>query len=108
FGVQLNNVHVSGFGTGVYVGQNTSFIDIFHSVITKNGRDIDNPQTSGANGENNYIGGHSVIADCNSAIGSSIADDCIDIQQSGNVQWTLDTVSLDDAQLASTQYGGTS
>jgi hypothetical protein len=108
FGFQLNNVHISGYGTGVYVGQNTSFIDIFHSVINKNGRAIDNPQTSGANGENNYIGGHSVIADCNSNVGSSIADDCIDVQQSGNVQWTLDTVSLDDAQLASSQFGGTS
>lgn len=107
FGFQLNNVHISGYGTGLSVGQNTSFIDVFHSVINKNGRAIDNPQSSGANGENNYVGGHSVIADCNSATGS-IASNCVLIQQSGNVQWTFDGVSFDDAAVVSTQFGGTS
>lgn len=106
FGFTLMGVNISSFGTGLLVATNTSFLNIVSSNITKNGQAIYEPQTNGANGENMRVT-NSVIADCNSLVGSSIADDCILIQQSGNVQWHIAFTSLDDAQLHSSQFGGT-
>lgn len=106
FGFHLDNVHISGFGTGLYIGQNVSFLNITNSVINKNGRNIDSPQVSGANGENMRVT-NSVIADSNNGSGSSIADFCIDVQLSGNVQWTFQGTSFDDCSVYSNQFGGT-
>lgn len=52
FGFNINGVQVSGFGTALYIDQNASFLNMTNSVLQKNGRDIDSPQLSGANGEN--------------------------------------------------------
>lgn len=106
FGFTMTGVHISGFGTGLYVGSNVSFMIFDKGVINKNGQDIYSPAVSGANGENMRVT-NSVIADCNSATGQSISAYCLDVQLSGNVQWTLENDSFDDAQIYSNQYGGT-
>lgn len=108
FGLHLDNFHASGFGTGLEIGSNVSFLNITNSVINKNARQIVSPQISGANGENMRVS-NTVLADGNNNLfGNSIANYCVDIQLSGNVQWTFDQVSFDDCQLYSEQSGGTS
>lgn len=106
FGFNINGVNVSGFGTALEIGTSASFLNMTNSVLQKNGRNIDSPQVTGANGENLRVS-NSIIADSNSSDGISISDNCIVIQQSGNVQWTFDNTSFDDCQIKSTQFGGT-
>lgn len=108
FGLHLDNFHASGFGTGVEIGSNVSFLNITNSVINKNARQIVSAQVSGANGENMRVS-KTILADGNNNLfGESVARYCVDIQLSGNVQWTFDGVSFDDCQLYSEQSGGTS
>lgn len=106
FGFKMEGVHISGFGTGLYIGSNMSFMIFDSGAINKNGMDINSPALTGANGENMRIT-NSTIADCNSATGQSISAFCMDVQESGNVQWTLTNDSFDDAQIYSNQFGGT-
>lgn len=107
FGVYLRGVNVSGFGTGVRYDSNTSFALIDSSVIHFNGRNIDEPDTTGANGENMRIN-NSVIADSNNQAGGVTDLYCVQFQESGNVQWTISNTSIDDCQLYVNQFGGTS
>ena len=104
FGFNLQNVHVSGYGTDFYVGSNVAFLNIDKSVLNKAGVVFYAPQLNGG-GENNRIA-NSVLADGNSATGS-IADKCFNIQISGNTEFTLQNDSFDDCQEYSNQYGGT-
>lgn len=107
FGAHLDNVHISGFGTGLYIWQNVSFLNVTNSVINKNAREIWSPQTTGANGENMRVT-NSVIADANNNLfGASPANYCVDVQLSGNVQWQFTGNSFDDCQVYSEQFGGT-
>lgn len=108
FGFHLDSVHISGFGTGLSIGQNVSFLNVTNSVINKNGREIESDQASGANGENMRVT-NTVLADSNAptSTASSISQFCVYIQLSGNVQWTFENTSFDDCQLYSTQFGGT-
>lgn len=107
FGAHLDNVHISGFGTGLDVGSNVSFLNVTHSVINKNAVQISFPNVSGANGENNRIT-DSVLADGNNNLfGNSISNYCINIQLSGNVQTVFIGDSFDDCQIYINQSGGT-
>lgn len=106
FAFVMNGVQISGFGTGFYSGSNVSFLDMTNSVLQKNGQDYAGPSVSGANGENMRFS-NDIIADCNSASGQGISAFCFDVQLSGNVQYTINNTSFDDAQVYSSQFGGT-
>lgn len=106
FSFELQNVTVSGFGTGQYEGQNTSFITDLNTVLNFNGVDLFIPQISGANGENfRYIGG--TIADSNNQAGGPTENFCINNQISGNTQVSFNATSIDDCQYYDNQSGGT-
>ena len=104
FGWTGDNIHVSGFGTGVYVTSSVSFMTIENSTINKNGQDLYQPNASGANGENNRVL-NSVLADSN-ASSSSIAANCVQIAWNGNNQWHFTNDSFDDCQEALTATSG--
>lgn len=106
FSFTLKGVTISGFGTGIYLGQNTSFFSLLDSVVNFNGRLISEPDTSGANCENMRIS-NSVLADANNQAGGATDLFGIYIQESGNCQWNVTQTSIDDAQWFSDQFGGT-
>lgn len=105
FANYLRNVNINGFGTGVVYGSNTSFALIDSSTIHFNGRNISEPDTAGANGENMRII-NSVIADSNNQAGGATDRFCIYIQESGNVQWQIINSSIDDCEYYVDQFGG--
>lgn len=108
FSGSLNGVEISGFGTGVSFVSNTSFNYIQNSAINFNGRNINEPDTGGANCENLRILG-SVIADANWQSGGGHPTDYqgMYVQESGNCQWNNVANSFDDNQVFQDQFGGT-
>jgi hypothetical protein len=107
FGGFLQNSNVSGFGTGVALRPSTSFNSIINSAIHFNGRNVSEPDTSGANCENMRIL-NSVIADSNNAAGGVSDLKGLYVQESGNCQWNTALTSFDDNQVFLDQFGGTS
>lgn len=106
FSFRLNSVTVAGFGTGVDLFQNTSFITINDSALHFNGSNLFIESTSGANGENlKVIGG--VIADSNNQAGGATELFCINNQLSGNTQISFIGTSIDDCSYYVNQSGGT-
>lgn len=106
FSFRLNSVTVAGFGTGVDLYQNTSFITINDSALHFNGSNLFIESTSGANGENlKVIGG--VIADSNNQAGGPTENFCINNQLSGNTQVSFIGTSIDDCSYYINQSGGT-
>lgn len=106
FSTILEHVGISGFGTGLSIGYQTSFDTIDNSVINGNGRDIDEPNAGGASGENIRVT-NSVIADSNNQAGGATDLYCIYSTLSGNVQWSFVNDSIDDCQVYFNQFGGT-
>lgn len=102
----LRDSHVSGFGYGVYYDSYTSFNVIDNSTIDFNGKNIYEPDTAGANGENMRVS-NSTIADSNNQTGGATSLYCIEVQESGNVQWNFINTSIDDCSFYSNQFGGT-
>lgn len=106
FGGTLRDVHISGFGYGVYYDSYTSFMIIDASTIDFNGKNIYEPDTAGQNGENMRVL-NSIIADSNNQGGGATDLYCIEVQESGNVQWNFVNTSIDDCSFYSNQFGGT-
>lgn len=106
FNGTLDGSSVSGFGTGVQYNAYTSFNVIDNSIVHFNGRNIDEPDTSGANCEDMRIS-NSVIADANNQAGGATDLYGFYVTESGNCQWNVINTSIDDNQLFSNQYGGT-
>ncbi len=106
FSFALIGVNVSGFGTGVQWNSNTSFNMIDRSSIHFNGRNVDEPDTSGANCENMRIS-NSVIADSNNQAGGVTDLFGLAVQESGNCQMNIVNTSFDDNQIYVNQFGGT-
>lgn len=106
FSAYLQNVNVSGFGTGVSLRPSTSFNSIINSTIHFNGRNISEPDTSGANCENMRIL-NSVISDANNQLGGATDLKGLYVQESGNCQWNIVNTSIDDNQIYADQFGGT-
>ncbi len=106
FDFQIRGVDVSGFGTGVQYNSNTSFDTIDSSNIHFNGRNVDEPDTAGANCENMRIS-NSVIADANNQAGGDTDLYGMAVQESGNCQWNIIQTSFDDNQVYINQFGGT-
>lgn len=106
FNSYIDGASVSGFGTGVYYGSNTSFNSIINAVVNFNGRNISEPDTTGANCENMRIG-NSVIADANNQAGGATALKGMYVQESGNCQQNIYATSFDDNQIYADQFGGT-
>jgi len=99
---------VSGFGNGIVFRPNTSFNSIVSSNIHFNGKNLTEPDTSGANCENMRIL-NSVIADSNWQSGGGKPTDYqgMYVQESGNCQWNIALTSFDDNQIYADQFGGT-
>lgn len=106
FNGELNHVNINGMGKGVQYGSNTSFTMLTDSVIHFNGRNIDHPDTAGANCENMRIL-NSVIADSNNAAGGVSDLKGFYMQESGNCQWNIGFTSFDDNQMFFDTFGGT-
>lgn len=106
FAFYVRGVNVSGFGIGVQWNSNTSFNIIDSSTIHFNGRNVDEPDTAGANCENMRIS-NSVIADSNNQAGGVTDLYGLAVQESGNCQMNIIQTSFDDNQIYINQFGGT-
>ncbi len=105
FGGSITGTNVSGFGTGVALRPNTSFNILDQSAIHFNGRNINEPDTSGANCENMRIS-NSVIADANNQSGGATDLNGMYVQESGWCQWNIALTSFDDNQINFDQFTG--
>lgn len=106
FSAYIDHSDVSGFGTGVVLRPNTSFNSIINSNVHFNGRNISEPDTSGANCENSRIL-NSTIADANNQVSGVTDLNGMYVQESGNCQWNIGFTSFDDNQIKADQFGGT-
>ena len=103
----VSNGNISGFGVGVGFHPSTSFNYIQNETVHFNGRNINEPDTSGANCENMRLL-NDVVADSNNVAGGVADLKGLYVQESGNCQWNTALTSFDDNQIYLDQFGGAS
>lgn len=107
FGSMVDGVNVSGVAKGIYLGSNTSFTSVNNTVINFDGQLLEQPDTTGANCEQNrYF--NDVFADANNQAGGVTDLKGLLLQESGNCETSVGFTSIDDAQFYDDQFGGVS